>query len=143
MQDQEPGDLAEASPNRWALAIPQPYAGLFVNPYTDPVGQFTTIGFSQLPFNGGQANYSGIDCDFSWRTTTPWGVFNLGWTGTQMLKAEYNFGPGEPFNSDLGQYGPDQQVVIRTTMQVIGSLQTGAWFNSLIFHYKSGYQDAR
>ena len=134
--------ISQGIPESVGFANPQAYAYLFVNPYTDPVGQFATIGFSQLPFNGGQANYSGIDWDLSWRTATDWGIFNVGWTGTQMLKAEYNFGPGEPFNSDLGQYGPDQQVVIRTTMQVIGSLQTGAWLNSLIFHYKSGYQDS-
>ena len=134
--------LSQGIPEQVGFANPQQYAGLFVNPYIDPVGQFTTIAFSQLPFNGGQANYSGIDWDFSWRTNTSWGVFNASWTGTQMLKAEYNFGAGEPFNSDLGKYGPDQQVVFRTTMQIIGSLQTGAWLNSLTFHYKSGYQDS-
>ena len=94
--------ISQGIPESVGFGNPQAYASLFVNPYTDPVGQFTTIGFSQLPFNGGQANYSGIDWDFSWRTTTDWGIFNVAWTGTQMLKAEYNFGPGEPFNSDLG-----------------------------------------
>ena len=59
-----------------------------------------------------------------------------------MLKAEYTLAPGEPFNTDLGQYGPDQQVVFKTTMQLILSLQTGAWTNALTAHYKSGYKDA-
>ena len=134
--------LSQGIAEQVAFANPQQYAALFVNPYTDPVGGFTTIAFSQLPFNGGQANYSGVDWDFSWRTNTQWGLFNASWTGTQMLKAEYNFGPGEPFQSDLGRYGPDQQVVFRTTMQLIGSLQTGPWVNALTFHWKSHYQDS-
>ena len=134
--------LSQGIPEAVAFANPQQYLGLFTNPYTDPVGQFPTIALAQVPFNGGQANYSGIDWDFSWRTNTAWGVFNASWTGTQMLKAQYNFGAGEPFQTDLAKYGPDQQVVIRTTMQIIGALQTGAWLNSLTFHYKSGYQDS-
>ncbi len=134
--------LSQGIAEQVGFANPQQYANLFVNPYTDPVGGFTTIAFSQLPFNGGQANYSGVDWDFSYRTNTAWGVWNTSWTGTQMLQAEYNFGDGQPFNSDLGQYGPDQQVVFRTTMQIITSLQTGAWLNSLTFHWKSHYQDS-
>jgi iron complex outermembrane receptor protein len=123
------------------FANPQQYVGLFINPYQDPAG-FTTIAFSQLPFNGGQANFSGVDYDLSWRTPTPWGMFFAGLTGTYMIQAQYNDGPGQPYNTDLGVYGPDQQVVFRNTMQLILSLQTGAWYNSLIAHYKTGYQDA-
>jgi iron complex outermembrane recepter protein len=134
--------LSQGIAEQVGFANPQQYAGLFVNPYIDPVGGFNTIAFSQLPFNGGQANYSGVDWDFTWRTNTAWGVFNANWTGTQMLQAQYNFGPGQDFNSDLGKYGPDQQVVFRTTMQIIGSLQTGPWLNSLTFHWKSHYQDS-
>ena len=59
-----------------------------------------------------------------------------------MLKAKYTFGPGEPYNSDLGKYGPDAQVVFKNTMQLILSLQTGPWTNALTAHYKSGYEDA-
>ena len=59
-----------------------------------------------------------------------------------MIKAKYTFGPGEPFNSDLGKFGPDQQVVFKNTMQLIMSLQTGPWTNTLTAHYKSGYEDA-
>ena len=44
---------------------PQQYAALFTNPYNDPAG-FETIAFSQLPFNGGQATYQGIDWDITY-----------------------------------------------------------------------------
>jgi len=120
---------------------PQQYASLFVNPYADPAG-FTTIAFSQLPFNGGTAKYQGIDYDVTYSTPTSWGVFTANLTGTHMLKAKYTFGPDQPFNSDLGRFGPDQQVVFRDTLQVMMTLQTGPWTNTLTAHYKSGYEDA-
>ncbi len=127
-----------------AFTNPQQYAGLFVNPYIDPVGGFNTIALIQAPFNGGEAEYQGVDWDLGWRTDIPWwnlGVFSLNWTGTQIFKAQYTFGPGQPFLSSLGQYGPDNQVVFRTTMQVIMNLATGPWNNNLTMHYKSGYED--
>ncbi len=58
-----------------------------------------------------------------------------------MFKQQYNFGPGQPYNTDLGVFGPDQQVVFRTTMNFSVGLQTGAFINTLTAHYKSGYKD--
>jgi len=132
--------LSQGIAEQVGFGDPQKYVGLFTNPYLDPSG-FQTIAFSQLPFNGGTANYRGIDWDTTYRTDTSWGVFSANWTGTYMLKADYTFGPGEPKLTDLGIYGPDQQVVFKTTMQLILSLQTGPWLNSLTGHYKSGYTD--
>ena len=132
--------LSQGIAENVGFANPTQYAGLFTNPYNDPAG-FPTIAFSQLPFNGGQATYQGVDWDVSYAAPTSWGLFRAQWTGTQMLKAEYNFGNGEPMLTDLGVYGPDLQVVFRTTMQLILSLQSKGWLNSLTFHYKSGYTD--
>src|SRR5262249_22456364 len=126
--------LSQGIAENLGFANPQTYARLFVNPYNDPAG-FTTIAFAQLPFNGGQANYRGLDWDVSYRADTSWGRFNANWTGTQMLKAQYNFGSGLPYNTDLGVFGPDNQVVFRTTMQLVLGLQTGAWFNTATAHY--------
>ena len=47
---------------------PTQYAALFTNPYNDPAG-FQTIAFSQLPFNGGQATYQGVDWDVTYAAT--------------------------------------------------------------------------
>ncbi len=120
---------------------PQKYGYLFVNPYQDPAG-FTTIAFKQLPFNGGTAEYQGVDWDFSYRGNTPIGKVGVQWTGTYMMKQRYNFGPGQAFNTDLGVFGPDQQVVFRTVSNLSASLQTGPMTNTLNVHYKSGYRDA-
>ena len=121
---------------------PQTYKNLFINPYVDPVGGFNTIALEQLPFNGGEAEYMGLDWDFSYRLRTPVGNLAAQWTGTQMFRQKYTFGPGQPFNTDLGVYGPDQTVVFRTQFHMLLSLQTGPWTNTLTGHYKSGYHDA-
>jgi iron complex outermembrane recepter protein len=132
--------LSQGIAEQVAFNNPQTYKSLFIDPYMDPAG-FTTIGFQQLPFNGGVAEYQGIDWDFTYRTATPWGKLAAAWTGTYMIKQEYNFGPGLPFNTDLGQYGPDQAVVFRVQSNVEASLATGAFTNTVLAHYKSGYKD--
>ena len=124
------------------FADPQQYANLFVNPYRDPVG-YTTIGFEQVPFNGGTAQYRGVDWDVSYRAKTAIGNASASWTGTQMLRQHYNFADGNGDHTDLGQYGDDQQVVFRTISNLTLSLQTGAFTNTLVTHYKSGYRDAK
>jgi iron complex outermembrane receptor protein len=124
-----------------AFNNPQAYKSLFVNPYLDPAG-FQTIALEQVPFNGGEAQYSGIDLNSNYRVDLGFGRFNASWTGTYMLKQQYTDGPGLPELTDLGVYGPDQQVVFRIISTLELSLQTGGWVNTLITHYKSGYRDA-
>jgi iron complex outermembrane recepter protein len=123
-----------------AFANPTTYQKLFLNPYADPAG-YTTIAYQQVPFNGGEAEYKGVDWDFSYKTKTDFGNLAVGWNGTYMLKQQYNDAPGAEFHTDLGVFGPDQQVVFRTITNVTMSLQTGAFTNTLTAHYKSGYQD--
>jgi iron complex outermembrane receptor protein len=124
-----------------AFNNPTQYASLFVSPYIDPVGQFQTIALEQVPFNGGEANYSGIDWNFSYASDTPLGKFSAAWTGTYMLTQNYTYGPGLPKNTDLGIFGPDNTVVFKTVSQIALSLTSGKWVNTLMMHYKSGYTD--
>ena len=124
-----------------AFNNPSPYTSLFVNPYLDPAG-FQTIALEQVPFNGGEAQYSGIDLNANYHVDLGFGRFNATWTGTYMLKQQYTDGPGLPELTDLGVYGPDQQVVFRIISNLELSLQTGGWVNTLMTHYKSGYRDA-
>jgi iron complex outermembrane recepter protein len=121
---------------------PNTYKNLFINPYLDPVGGFQTIALEQVPFNGGQAQYSGIDLNANYHVDLGFGRFNATWTGTYMLKQQYTDGPGLPELTDLGVYGPDQQVVFRIISNLELSLQTGDWVNTFMAHYKSGYRDA-
>ncbi len=124
-----------------AFTHPTQYASLFVSPYIDPVGQFTTIALEQVPFNGGAAHYSGIDWNFNYNADTAIGNWNVGWSGTYMLKQNYTYTPGGAENTDLGVFGPDNTVVFKTVMQLGVTLQTGKWGNTLSAHYKSGYTD--
>ena len=123
-----------------AFNNPSQYKSLFVNPYLDPAG-FQTIALEQVPFNGGEAQYSGIDLNANYHVDLGFGRFNANWTGTYMLKQQYTDGPGLPELTDLGVYGPDQQVVFRIISNLELSLQTGGWVNTLMVHYKSGYRD--
>ena len=123
-----------------AFNNPSAYAYLFINPYNDPSG-FQTIGFEQIPFNGGVAHYAGVDWTFTYHMNLGWGALSAAWTGTRMLTQNYTNGPGMPTLTDLGVYGPDQQVVFRTISNLILSLESGRWTNTLTAHYKSGYLD--
>jgi iron complex outermembrane recepter protein len=123
-----------------AFNNPGAYKSLFVNPYLDPAG-FQTIALEQVPFNGGEAQYSGIDLNANYHVDLGFGRFNASWSGTYMLKQQYTDGPGLPELTDLGVYGPDQQVVFRIISNLDLSLQTGGWVNTLMTHYKSGYRD--
>jgi iron complex outermembrane recepter protein len=124
-----------------AFANPQQFKSLFINPYTDPVGGFATIGYVQLPINGGVANYRGIDWDFSYRTKAPIGNVTATWNGTYMMKQDYTNSPGGEVLTDLGVFGPDQAVVFRVQSHLSTTLKTGAFTNTLVFNYKSGYKD--
>ena len=124
-----------------AFNSPSAYSSLFVNPYLDPAG-FQTIALEQVPFNGGEATYAGLDLNLNYRTDLGFGKLNVNWTGTYMLQQQYTDGPGLPQLTDLGVYGPDQQVVFRIISNLELSLQTGGWTNTLMGHYKSGYRDA-
>ena len=124
-----------------AFNNPGAYKNLFINPYLDPAG-FQTIALEQVPFNGGEAQYAGIDLNTNYHVDLGFGRFNAVWTGTYMLKQQYTDGPGLPELTDLGAYGPDQQVVFRIISNLELSLHTGDWVNTLMTHYKSGYRDA-
>jgi iron complex outermembrane receptor protein len=124
-----------------AFNNPGAYKNLFFNPYLDPAG-FQTIALEQAPFNGGEAQYAGIDLNANYHVDLGFGRFNASWIGTYMLKQQYTDGPGLPELTDLGAYGPDQQVVFRIISNLELSLQTGGWVNTLMTHYKSGYRDA-
>ncbi len=123
-----------------AFNNPQQYASLFINPYATPTGA-TGIGFMELTTNGGVAHYRGLDWDLSYQTKTPLGDWSTSWTGTWMLKQDYQLTPGGTVFSDLGKFGQDLGVVFRTQMRLLTTLQTGAFTNSLTMNYKSGYHD--
>ena len=133
--------LSGGIPEQLAFANPTAYSGLFINNYIDPGAGFTTIGYMETPFNGGEAKYSGIDWDVGFAVHTGLGKLRADWSGTYMLNQKYTLAPGADFVTDLGLYGPDQQVVFKTISALQLSLQSGALTNTINAHYKSGYID--
>ncbi|MDP9057015.1 MAG: TonB-dependent receptor [Pseudomonadota bacterium] len=123
-----------------AFNNPSAYSSLFVNPYLDPAG-YQTIAFEQVPFNGGEAKYAGFDWDVGYATNTGLGKVTLDWSGTWTTKQTYTFGPGQPELTDLGVYGPDQQVVFRVVSTATASLETGKFTNTFDVHFRTGYRD--
>jgi len=139
--------LSQGIPENLAFTNPNQFRNLFISPYIDPVGLFTTIALQQIPFNGGEAQYRGVDWDFSYKSKTPIGTALAQWTGTYMLRQRYTLGPGNcpglntKWCSDLAAFGPDNTVVFRIQSHLLLSLATGPLTNTLVAHYKSSYKD--
>jgi len=133
--------MSSGIPEQLAFTNPSQYAGLFINPYTDPGAGYTTIAQIQSPYNLGQSQYQGIDWDVLFRDATSLGKLAVNWTGTLMTQQRYQLVPGGDWNTDLGAYGPDQKVVFRVKMNLVASLNSGNWLNTVAVHYVSGYHD--
>ena len=127
-------------PENLAFANPGQFASLFINPYHDPFG-VTTVGLEQFPVNIGQSEYEGFDWEINGRQNTAWGLLTADLNATHMLKQQYQFVPGGAWNTDLGVFGPDNNVVFRNTAHLAISLKTGDFTNTLTGNYKSGYHD--
>lgn len=131
-------NAAFASAN--ALGAASPYAKYF-SVIIDPTGGFPSWALSQKPLNLSKAEYSGVDWDNTFRTTLMGTKVSAQWTGTYMLKARYTDGATGEWQTSLGKYGPDNQVVFRVISNLMISQQVGNWANTLALHYKSGYHD--
>jgi iron complex outermembrane receptor protein len=95
----------------------------------------------QIPFNAGHSETEGLDWNFDFRRQTSIGNLTVDLSGTHMIKQRFQLLEGGPWYTDLGVFGPDNNVVFRNTMRLVLSLQTGAFTNTLSMSYKSGYQD--
>ena len=130
--------ILSGMPEGYAFANAAALSSLFVNPYQDPAG-YPTIGLLQKPFNAGSANYQGLDWEINLSTVTSIGRLSADFSGTHMLKADYNLPGGK--QTDLGRFGGDNNVVFRDMFRMILGMQTGDWANTLSLNYKSGYRD--
>jgi len=125
-------------PENLAFTNAAQYPSYFVIPYRDPSGPIT-VALKQIPFNAGQSESRGLDWDFTLRADTRYGALTADLSGTHMLQSRYQLLGG--WQSDLGAFGGDNNVVFRDMMRLVISLQTGAFANTLTMNYKSGYTD--
>jgi len=97
------------------------------------------VALIEKPFNAGSANYQGIDWDINLSTTTSFGKISADLGGTHMLKADYELPGGR--QTDLGQFGGDNNVVFRDILRLALGLQYGDFTHTFTVNYKSGYAD--
>lgn len=128
-------------PETAAFADPVAFHNMFtVAP--DPVTGAPQLTLVQQPINLTSARYRGIDLDVIGRLGSDVGRITTALRATYMLKADYEV-PGLPgFQTSLGKFGVDQDVVFRWVAKLTASLEAaGGWTHTIAANYKSGYQD--
>ncbi len=130
--------ILSGMPEGYAFANATALSSLFVIPYQDPAG-YPTLALIQRPFNAGSANYQGVDWEFNVSTNTGFGKVSADLSGTHMLKADYQLPGGK--QTDLGQFGGDNNVVFRDIFRLTLGLAYGDFTHTLTMNHKSGYAD--
>ncbi|TFW19092.1 TonB-dependent receptor domain-containing protein [Duganella callida] len=108
--------------------------------YFDPIQKQNVLVAALTPFNLASSHYQGIDWDHSYKSGTPWGKFNLQWTGTFMTKAEQTT-PGSGLEKNIGRFNSYSEVTFRWISKLTASLNTGRFTHALTANYHSGYTD--
>ncbi|GAB3403380.1 TonB-dependent receptor [Massilia agilis] len=91
--------------------------------------------------NQGRLKTSGIDLGGEWRSERgAWGRFGVNLSGTWVLKYDRQFGPQEPYRSNLGVFLNDQ-VIQKWRHRVNFEWDSGPFSLTLANQYSSGYTD--
>jgi iron complex outermembrane receptor protein len=91
--------------------------------------------------NQGELRTSGVDIGIDWRGDKgEWGRFSAGLNGTLVLAYDRQFGPEEPFRSNLGVFLNDQ-VIQRWRHRLSFGWDFGPVGLTLANSYSSGYRD--
>lgn len=127
-------------PEAVVFGNPAKYDNLFSTFY-EP-GQGGNILVATLPsFNIASAQYQGIDWDTSFKAATPIGKLSMNWTGTYLLKSDYDL-PGNPTVQSVGRYDEFNNVAFRVITRLATTLMTSDMFShTMMINYKSGYHD--
>ncbi|MYN01487.1 TonB-dependent receptor [Pseudoduganella sp. DS3] len=130
-------DQISKLPENEVFGNPAKYMGLFVS-YYDPIQKENVLAASLTPFNLAQSHYRGIDWDHTYRM----GKWNFNWTGTYMLKADFQTLPTDPVEHSVGRFDSYNAVTFRWISKLqVGWKQSDRLSHSLTGVYKSGYQD--
>jgi iron complex outermembrane receptor protein len=91
--------------------------------------------------NQGKLKTSGFDIGGDWRTERgPWGRFGVNLSGTLILHYDRQFGPDEPYRSNLGVFLNDQ-VIQKWRHRVNFEWDNGPLALTLANQYSTGYTD--
>lgn len=116
---------------------PQRYNGTYIERDSD--GFITNIILQKE--NQGKLKTSGLDLTSRIATEeTEWGEFSIDISGTYVLEYERQFGPLEPYRSNLGRFLNDQ-VIQRWRHRIAFNWDYGPVGLTLANSYLSGYED--
>jgi iron complex outermembrane receptor protein len=91
--------------------------------------------------NQGRLKTSGIDLAGDWHSERgAWGRFGVNLSGTRVLRYDRQFGPQEPYRSNLGVFLNDQ-VIQKWRHRVSFDWDSGPYTLSLANQYSSSYTD--
>ncbi|WP_125779090.1 TonB-dependent receptor domain-containing protein [Pseudoalteromonas rubra] len=95
--------------------------------------------------NLGKTETSGIDWKFSFNNELSFGQLKTTIQGTHILESKYTAPGVVPFDweSSLGEYGSDEEVVFRNVANIQNTLIHGDFSHTLRLTYKSSYRDDR
>jgi len=99
------------------------------------------LGILRAAVNASKSVNRGIDWRMGWENKFDFGNLKTTVAGTHLLASKYTRPGTDIFVTSLGKYGEDGKVSFRNVFQVTGSLQTGAFTNTLTTKFKSGYKD--
>ncbi len=101
----------------------------------------TFLAFLQNNENLGKSYTTGMDFDFSGKTTTAFGLLSSQLTLTYVLREVSQLEKGGRYFSAVGNFADLGTVTFRTQGRLATSLKSGAWTNTVAVNFKSGYKD--
>ncbi|MEY2633494.1 MAG: hypothetical protein RIR00_2148, partial [Pseudomonadota bacterium] len=133
-------DVITPVPEDTAFDNFETYRSLF-SVTTDPATNRPILTFNEVPVNGAVAASKGVDLDIMARTDTPIGRLTSQAQVTYLFSSYFDYGFGGGKESSIGKMGSDDQVAFRTLLRLQGTLETGAFSNTLTMYWKPGYTD--
>lgn len=111
--------------------------------YTEPATGNTYWAFKSLSINIGKTHNRGIDWDMTGRQKFDFGTLTGNLNGTYLIKSDYTKpGTDNEWTNSLDVFGINNAVSFSNLFKFTGSLETGAFVNTLVVSYRNGYSDA-
>lgn len=118
------------------IESPELYNGIYIDRDSD--GFISNIILQKE--NQGRLKTDGLDLSLRWGIDTDHGRFGVDVSGTYLLTYERQFGPLEPYRSNLGRFLNDQ-VIQRWRHRVAFNWDYGSYGLTFANTYLSGYRD--
>ena len=121
------------------IADPAKYIALYTTKFKASTN-LNTLAIIQKPINIGEQQNRGIDYDLMYRIKFGDVRLSTRLAGTHMLESRYR-NPGDPWDTSLGQYGTDDEVVFKDMAKFVVGADHGKFSHNLTANYRSGYKD--